>query len=678
MNQRPVSRPRGVAGSRPADVCLVSMPFIPSTTPGLGISTLKATLRQASISANVYYGALDYFRFFGDAQPPEQALFDYDFLASNGDLGDVFFSTALWGGSLDPVREAMSTIATSPNSLFSRREREGLMTRFLDRAAYAEDFLEYCLQRADFGRYRVIGFSSTFCQNVASLALARLIRERYEDAHIVFGGANCEGPMGVQLLQSFPWVDCVVQGEADHTFPEYVRRFLSNEDCTGVPGVLYRDIDGVRSGPSPEPLRDLDALPIPDFDDYWAQLPPTLGCQTNRGKLRIPLETSRGCWWGAKSHCTFCGLNPTMMTYRAKSPQRALAEFRHIRDAYGPCNVSVVDNILSMGYFAEVLPGLERLELDVFYETKANLKEEHVAQLARAGVRTIQPGIEGLNSEILQLMRKGVKASQNIALLKWCQLYGVKPVWFYLYGFPHEREECYRAAIPLIARLGHLPPPQNPNPVVVDRFSPLFRSRDDFGLTNLRPATRVDVCYRGLTAEARLNLSYHFEADLPQGSRADYVLPLWEAVLAWQRAYARGARFDAIEGEAVTLLVDTRRDGRAAYLLTGAGHALHAVLRNPCKADRLADSWEVWQGRVGRQSLSAADLAVLVQARSLDALELPGPDGQEGVQAFLDMLDERWITARVDDRYIGLAVPRAVAPHRRSAASGGRAPEDDG
>jgi len=50
-------------GAGPA-VCLVSMPFIPATSPGLGISTLKSTLTAVGAQADIYYGALDYFRFF--------------------------------------------------------------------------------------------------------------------------------------------------------------------------------------------------------------------------------------------------------------------------------------------------------------------------------------------------------------------------------------------------------------------------------------------------------------------------------------------------------------------------------------------------------------------------------------------------------------------------------------
>lgn len=642
-------------------ICLVSMPFIPITSPGLGVSTLKSTLRDAGISSTIYYGALDYFRFFGSGRPPSEQLFDYNFLATNGDLGDVFFSSALWGGSIEPVAEAMEKVVASPSSVFSRAQREQIVERLLSRAELTDEFLGYCVDRWDFGRYDVVGFSTTFCQTVASLALARRIRERHPNVHVIFGGANCEGPMGVQLLRSFAWLDAVVRGEADHALPDYLRRIAVGEDVSAVPGVVFRDGAEVREGGAPQPLNDLDALPFPDFDDYYEQLPAALGTGENRHELQLPIETSRGCWWGAKSHCTFCGLNPTMMTYRAKSPERSVREFRRIRDYYRERKVCVVDNILSMTYFKETLPLLEELGLTIFYETKANLNEHHVEQLSRAGVRVIQPGIEALSSELLALMKKGVTASQNVALLKWCRIHDVKPIWFCLYGFPDERDDYYWQTISLMGRLAHLPPPQNPNPVVIDRFSPLFQSHEEFGLRNLRPLSRVDVYYRGLSAEERFNLTYHFEAELPQGQGAEYVLPLWKAVLEWQRRYASGASFEALEGDSLTLLLGDRRDEPEAFLLTGSGHSVHQLLRSPTSSEAVRRKLFRGSAASGQRELSVRDMALLFRAQEADAEAIASPRDEADLERFLADLDERWITAVLDDRHVALALERQPA-----------------
>src|SRR6185295_14313660 len=57
-------------------------------------------------------------------------------------------------------------------------------------------------------------------------------------------------------------------------------------------------------------------------------------------------ETSRGCWWGEKAHCTFCGLNGQTMNYRAMSPQKALEQFEKLFSYAADCSrFSCVDNI---------------------------------------------------------------------------------------------------------------------------------------------------------------------------------------------------------------------------------------------------------------------------------------------------------------------------------------------
>ena len=70
--------------------------------------------------------------------------------------------------------------------------------------------------------------------------------------------------------------------------------------------------------------------PIPDYRDFFEQFERS---RFGRGwQPSVFVETSRGCWWGERMHCTFCGLNGATMTYRSKSAPRALAELTHLAD----------------------------------------------------------------------------------------------------------------------------------------------------------------------------------------------------------------------------------------------------------------------------------------------------------------------------------------------------------
>ena len=274
-------------------------------------------------------------------------------------------------------------------------------------------------------------------------------------------------------------------------FPELVQRVLHAEPVSDLTGVYTRrNIDAMALngayGNAP-PVKDLDALPIPDYDDFFDQL--RASRLDRRYPASIMFETSRGCWWGERSHCTFCGLSDATMPFRGKSARRAVDELVHLTSRYPGCAVVGVDWILNVRAFDDFLPELaaRRLDVELFYEVKANLKKAQVRLLRDAGVRVIQPGIESFSSNVLARMRKGVKGLQNIQLLKWCKEFGITPHWNLLWGFPHEPPEEYARMAALLPLLTHLTPPQTASAIRIDRFSPNFDRAGALGFADVQP-----------------------------------------------------------------------------------------------------------------------------------------------------------------------------------------------
>ena len=277
---------------------------------------------------------------------------------------------------------------------------------------------------------RVVGFTTTFQQTVPSLVLAKILKQRDPSLAIVFGGSNCESTMGEALHRSFPWVDVVVRGEAERTAPEVMRDLLAGEPLRPQPGLCYRVGDrafAIAEGGGP-PVA-MDEIPLPNYDEYFDRLEKASCAPQINLEVRLLYESARGCWWGAKSHCTFCGLNGSTMTFRSKSPARVVDDLTTLSGRYRHLDFQVVDNILAVDYLRDVLPRLREsgYDLRIFWETKSNLKKEQVRLFRDAGVVEIQPGIESLSTPILERMRKGVTAFQNIRLLKWCAGTGFDP-----------------------------------------------------------------------------------------------------------------------------------------------------------------------------------------------------------------------------------------------------------
>jgi ribosomal peptide maturation radical SAM protein 1 len=424
-------------------------------------------------------------------------------------------------------------------------------------------FIEHAARRILEANPKIVGFTSVFQQHVASLAVAKEIKRLSPETITVMGGANVEAEMGRETLKQFEQIDYVVSGEADESFPLLVECLLAGE-VPQIPGVTGRHAP---SGPGAmHRFVELDSLPYPDYSEYFEQWS-ACGFDNNDSQ-RLLFESSRGCWWGEIQHCTFCGLNGNSMAFRSKSASRALDELGALITTYPVKAISVVDNIISMKYFSDFLPMLRdsEMELDLFYEVKANLKREHVALLKQANVNTIQPGIESLSDSVLKLMRKGVSAIQNIQLLKWCSELEVEPHWNFIWGFPFEDPDAYRQMRDLIPLIRHLPAPKSSSSIRLDRFSPNFNEAAELGFHDVRPFEAYSHIYP-LPKEALHNLAYYFEFSYPPGQDIEeYVADFLEQTKVWQ-ANEKTHHFFSTEAGNQLLLWDFRDIGNSSLMV---------------------------------------------------------------------------------------------------------------
>ena len=526
------------------DVCLVAMPYGAVERPSIALGLLAAELRGAGISVEVRYPLLDFAARIG--------LRAYQRITGGATTtlltGEWTFAAAAFPEmhAVDPDYLALNA------SLLGCGEEELLLMR-----EQAAPFVAEVADAIVATRPRIVGCSSTFQQHVPALALLRAIRERAPEIITIMGGTNCESAMGMATRRGFPWVDYVVSGEADEIIVPFVRALLA-EGRNAVPPAGV--IDGAiahRAGADPPraSVWSLDAIPTPDYDDYFRALEVSPLRELITPGLVV--ETSRGCWWGAKSHCTFCGLNAGNMVYRAKSPDRAVDEFHRLSARYGVRRFTVVDNIMDMRYHQDVLPRLAGRGYDIFYETKANLRRQHMQNFHDAGVRTLQPGMESLHDEMLRLMAKGNKAWMNVQVLKWAAELGMSIDWNFLIDVPEQRDEWYLEMLAWLPLLTHLRPPLYTTPIEFVRFSPYHRDAARYGF-DLAPEASYEQVYP-LPAEELMDLANYFTdraGKRPEAGLGQQLLVAWVAL--WRQAHHSGA----------PAVLEMRRDGDDALEIT--------------------------------------------------------------------------------------------------------------
>ncbi|MBN8808398.1 MAG: RiPP maturation radical SAM C-methyltransferase [Sphingomonas sp.] len=535
----------------PGPVALVSMPWFWSYMPSIQLAIIKRCLNDLGVESNVFEFYADFVKLTG------QAL--YTTIANSEPyLADGLFTQDYYGDRRE-AEPGMSQ-CSSLSLVDVESELRLLFPPVIDR------FLDACLADTDWSQFRAICFSLTAQQTGASMALAKRIKEHCPDQFIVVGGAACHGEMGAALLELCPEFDVAVQGEAEHVLPELIRALDGQMSWAEVSGVSWRDVHGeVRRNSSTK----LHQLRIPrsalNFDAYFDRIRRTGALQLKQ--VWIPFESSRGCWYGEKTQCTFCGLNE-IIQYRERDNGGLLAELESYERRYAVTSFFAVDLIMPRSFFKGFLPDLEKAGKDwkIFYEVKSNMRREEIALLSRSGVTWIQPGIESLDDDVLALMRKGVKAAHNVQTLRLSLEGNVAVSWNIIFGFPGEKPESYFSMAALFPSLHHLDPPGGLGVFEVHRFSPFHDSPEALGIVVKGPHPK----YRSVfpVDEKLLNrLVYRFEFDFIQAPGADLArahAAVSGAVVAWQDARRRGAAFEAIElSSGEMLLKDSRHTSSA-------------------------------------------------------------------------------------------------------------------
>lgn len=568
---------------RPADILLIVPPFAWQDRPALGVHILQALARRAGLEAQVLYSNFLFSAYFDEGTHNTIAQMQYGMY-----LGERLFARVVFGG-LPLGEDGGAGIAPTLDALAASCLQMGLTSTFTLKSilalearlpAWIDSFVPAIASRG----YRIVGCTSSFEQTLSSIAILSALKRLRPDTTTILGGANCEGPMAEGVRAIAPLIDHIFSGESERTFLDFLRGENREPIIHGLP------------------CDELDALPTPDYADYFAQLRTIVPDSdlARRQAMHLTYETSRGCWWGQKSHCTFCGLNGQGMASREKSPERVLADLQHLVAEHGVGRVVMTDNIMPHAYFQTLLPRLaaELPGVKIMYEEKANLRLEQVRSLVAAGVVEIQPGIEAISTGLLKLMAKGTTTAQNLALLRYARATGLLVQWNLLYGFPGDELAFYLETLELLPLLHHLQPPVSPCPVVIDRFSPYFDHPERYGITELRPFAFYQGVYPENTAIDKL--AYHFAGTYAcvTRERPDIVKKLNDGVAAWRRRfYGPGSAQLRVERDAKGyLLTDSRGiPGNPVEQRIDEAQAITALVTRRTRVRSAESAWAVAQ-----------------------------------------------------------------------------------
>jgi ribosomal peptide maturation radical SAM protein 1 len=474
-------------------------------------------------------------------------------------LANVFaLNDFLFSGILDPLvscrqqqRLRLKTSQLLSLGLINYRQYGGLdgvvQQLLLLRQEVIPAWLAYWADQIAGSDATLIGFTCMFDQTVASLALAHLIKQRSTEKLIVLGGYAVRPPTGEAVLRAFQSIDAICIGEGEPVIADLARASVRDIPLHDVPNILYRGVGHTIHATATAPPVNMNDIPTPNYDDFFADLKMLAEVHKVEVEIkRLPVETSRGCWWGQKKHCIFCGIHDKDLVFRSPDAERLLEVMDSLAGRYAIHYFRLSGYIMPYQYFRTLLPELARRgrPYRLSSEIKANVNNEQFALLAAAGLNDIQLGIESFSSDVLCKMHKGVSAIQNVYTLLLGKRHGVTVLYNLLYGLPDDEPEEIAAVVRALPYLFHLDPPASRVPIQITRYAPLQASPERFAIPHALYEPSYDLIFSpDFLNETRFDLNnfcYYFERPFENSPRlSSLYAEIDDIVDAWRSEQAR-------------------------------------------------------------------------------------------------------------------------------------------
>lgn len=620
-------------------VLLVSMPWTVLSEPSLGLGILSSRLTQDNIPNTVKHFNLQLLKYLKDST--------YNALSLSWALNDFLFTANLDEAIDNTQYDHLKILATEilnanlPPDWRAYDTPEKLCDFFLRiRNEIIPQYLHDCCKTVIQSEATMIGLTCMFDQTFASVSLAKMIKEHSPEKLIVLGGYGVNNETGLEIIRAFPWIDVVASGEGESIISKLANASVNKEELHAIANINYRMQKGamVYTTPRSAPISAMPDNNAPDYTDYFNDIE-TLrqNEQVAIAPSSLPIESSRGCWWGEKHHCIFCGIDESTMKYRYLSSEKVINTLTRLRNKHAMNAFRLVDYILPLNYYHTLLPALGHIEptFELSCEIKANLNRSIFELLAKAGFKAVQPGIESFSSSVLKSMNKGVSGIQNILTLKLGREYGVNIHYNILFALPTDRAQEYEEQARIIPLLYHLDPPFNFANTSITRHSPMHTAPETY---HLQPPLQHEPRYKLILSSEALqkygfnldNYCYYFEKKtVANHELANFYYLLRQQIRHWKQIQRSNAvKLEVLYTEEGVEFYDSR--------YSESGHTYR-------------------EGSLTKSVYRLCDETIVTVQKIYDALGKQWD--QTAVDAAISDLDEKRIIYREAEKIVGLALP---------------------
>jgi len=272
-----------------------------------------------------------------------------------------------------------------------------------------------------------------------AIQVASAIKQR-SGSLTIFGGPH---PTYFPEIINEPNIDMISIGESEYAVLELAQALDDKKDITNIKNIWVKKNNLVYKNALRPLISDLDSLPMPDRQVYYASYP---SLKNSSHKVFL---AGRGCPFD----CTFCfnenlrkmysGLGPYV---RFRSPKNIIEEIQYVKKSYPLKTVFFNDDLFISNHkwLREFLPSYkEKIGLPFYACARADTIDDDIAKLLKeSGCRVISFAIESGNEKIRNtLLAKRISDQQIIDAAAVLKKYKIKFATYNMVGIPGETLE---------------------------------------------------------------------------------------------------------------------------------------------------------------------------------------------------------------------------------------------
>lgn len=298
----------------------------------------------------------------------------------------------------------------------------------------------------------VFGINCSTHTFLDSIEVMKGLKSLLPETKLVLGGYHATFA-AERIIREYPFVDYLIKGEGERSFPKLLQRIDDSAPPTDVEGISFLSDGDYVSNPFTL-IDDLDSLPFPDralaqavkYGYFFQNIQLTFGKFTS-------ICSSRGCPY----RCTYCSCAElSLRKWRPRSAENVVDEIESLYEQGYECCVFIDDNFTHRKKRVEDICRMIRerkIDMQYFCEGRVDGAPYELMQtMKRTGFNVMYFGVESASPHVLDYYQKHVKPEQSVQAIRDAKRAGMIVVTSYILGAPIENKEDIERTIDMIGK----------------------------------------------------------------------------------------------------------------------------------------------------------------------------------------------------------------------------------